>query len=331
MKLIIFAIVFLSTPFLFSQERISLTNASSYSIPLAEDTIQYIRLDSSTVEKPTILFLQGSLPIPLVIEFENFKHINLPFSIKSIVEKYHIVLISMPKTPVVVSHKKLSNQNCFITDSLDNQSFLAAYTNADYLSNYVNRTNQVIKDLNENQPWAKLNTIHLVGHSQGSKIAAVVAAENKSVVSVSLLGFNPYGRYDQLLRTERENLKQGIVTEQEYKNNIADLYEYWTDIIQNPTKENYKAWHSFSIDYTPYLMQISCPIFIGYGTNDIGAENCDLLPLEFIKNGKTNYTVNPYVGLEHNFFEMENGVINYEKSHWDEVVKDAIDFIENGY
>ncbi|PCH93525.1 MAG: hypothetical protein COB85_06885 [Bacteroidetes bacterium] len=298
-----------------------------FAIYTETDTIEYCKIGLDTlVAKPTILFLQGSLPAPLVFDMGSFKHINIPFDFKEIIDKYNLIEISMPNTPIIVGEDHLNRQYSYVTDTAVEYSFTKQYLKNNYLENYVNRANAVISDILR-RDWALKDELHIIGHSQGAKVATVVASQNMKVTSVSLLGFNAFGRFDQYIRQERHNLKSGQITGEEYKDNIETHYKRWKDINQNPHdyENGHNAWTSFSIDYTQYLLQIDIPIYIGYGTEDLIAENCDLLPLKFIKKGKTNLTVVPYIGLNHNFFELANGVPDRRTgAHFLDVIEDII-------
>ncbi|MGB5071261.1 MAG: hypothetical protein WBO28_09930, partial [Flavobacteriales bacterium] len=205
-------------------------------------------------------------------------------------------------------------------------TFSPAYLQANYLDNYVARADQVIADL-VGRSWVKKDSLILIGHSQGAKVAAVLAAENKHVAAVALLGFNAFGRYDEYVRREREKLKSGRLTGAEYQARLDSLYSRWKDINVSPNDaaSGHLAWTTLSIDYVPYLLRIDVPIFIGYGTDDPSAENCDLLPLAFISHGKSNYTLKPYAGLDHNFFELRNGIPDHKNgAHWADVIGDVL-------
>lgn len=301
----------------------------SYSIHTPTDTINYIKVGTDTVTaKPTILFLQGSLPSPLIFDMGSFKHINLPFDHATLASDYNVVEISMPKTPVEAGEDHLNADYDYVPDTASPRSFSPAYLNANYLENYVDRADQVIADL-MTKSWVMMDSLILIGHSQGAKIAAVVAAGNKHVACVALLGFNAYGRYDEMVRRERERLKSGQVSDEEYLADMDSLYQRWKDISATPNdaENGHLNWTTFSIDYIPYLMKIQAPVFIGYGTGDLGAANCDLLPLEFISHGKTNYTLKPYFGMDHNFFDLKDGESDRKgEGHWTEVVQDVLVF-----
>lgn len=309
-----------------AQDEISGTGTLAFQVITAEDTIDYLKVGTdTTTAKPTILFLQGSLPIPLIIDFGNFKHVGVPFNREEVIDNFHLVIISMPETPLVAPVDQLNEQYSFVTDTSVAHSFREEYLRANYLDNYVTRTKAVLKDL-RSRSWVKVDEIHLVGHSQGAKVAAVTAAETDAVASVALLAFNAYGRYDELIRRDRAMVKSGRISAEEYQQRLDDHYRRWKEIVGDPDNalNGSKSWSSFSISYLPYLQRIEAPVFIGYGTEDISAENCDLLPLFFIEHGKENYTLKPYVGWDHNFFDVNN---RQAGPNWDAVMEDVMGWI----
>lgn len=311
-----------------AQQQISGTETLLYAAGDTNAPVEYLKIGTDTSSiKPVLLFVQGSLPIPLIIDFGNFRHVNIPFNTGLIAEQFHLVVISMPETPVVASVAQLNNQYSFITDTSDAYSFRKEYLQANYLENYVLRTKAVLADL-QSKSWADAKGIHLIGHSQGAKIAAATAAETDALASVSLLAFNAYGRFDELIRRERAALKAGEISAEAYEQRLNEHYQQWKEIQADPENalNGNKSWSSFSISYLPYLQKIKVPVFIGYGTEDISAENCDLLPLFFINNQMQNYTLKPYIGWDHNFFDINN---RQAGPNWDAVITDVVEWIGN--
>lgn len=303
----------------------------AFSIEGEKDTIEFIKVGKDTTKvRPTIIFLQGSLPIPLIFDLTTYQHINLPFDYRSIIEQYNLIVISMPNTPLVVGLDHLNQQYCYVPDTAKPNIFSQAYLKGNFLQNYVDRTQLVIKHLKD-EAWVQNDELILIGHSQGAKIATVLASENERVSNVALLGFNAFGRYDELIRKERNKLESKGISGEEYKTNLRKHYEKWMKINEKPDdfQLGHRAWTSFSIDYLPYLLEIEVPIFVGYGTKDPIAANCDLIPIHFIQNGKTNLSLKPYVGLEHNFFEVSDGGIDRKNgAHFTEVIQDVLSWSE---
>jgi len=313
----------------FSQEKISGSSAYLYNLPheINYSEVQFISIgDTLSDTKPTLIFLQGSLPIPLIIDFDSFKHINLPFNYRKLIDSYNLVVISMPYTPVVVKKAELNSQYCFITDSTDALSYSELYLKVNVLETYVERTIDVINHLRTSQNLTA-TPLYLIGHSQGAKVASVVASKHPDINGVALLGFNAFGRFEEQIRRLRSALYSKQVTFEFYEDKLSRLYDQWKLMVNDSQNylEGHHTWISFSIDYTEFLKQIKCPVYIGYGTEDIIAENSDLIPLTLIEGGNTNYNIHPYLGLDHNFFATQNGKPDRKSGgHWTVVITDVL-------
>ena len=77
------------------------------------------------------------------------------------------------------------------------------------------------------------------------------------------------------------------------------------------------AWKSFSRPLINDWLKIEIPTYLAFGTSDIASDLCDLVPLFYIQNAKTNLTFKRYLNVEHNFFEVDQqGKVNYEKENY---------------
>lgn len=311
----------------FAQRQVPGLEVWVYSVKVDGGEIEYVRVGPESEEpQKTLVFLQGSQPKPLVFKLGETHVLNLPFDFNKLELGWNLVMISPPETPTIVAQDHLNPEYNYIPDPKYPAALSKAYLEANVLQTYVDRVDAVLADLAQ-QPWVKKDDIHLIGHSQGAKIAAVAAADHPEIVSVNLLGFNPEGRYEEMIRRERKKLHDGAITGLEYEKNIDTYYRLWKEIQADPNSmevvwsDPNRTWTSFSIDYVPYLLKIEAPIWVAFGTEDIIAENCDLLQLTFIDAGKNNLSIKTYGGLDHNFFEVENGQPNYEKGHWERVMK----------
>lgn len=308
------------------------TQIRQFSLKTKTDTISFI-IPNGTIDtiKPVLIFCQGSLPIPLIIELPNGQKIIAPlanFDYKTISRNYHLVVISAPKTPVLVGLKNLNRQYCFVPDTAKPSAYSNLYLNSNYLENYTLRAKKVIAYLNK-QKWVDRKRIYILGHSQGSKVAIAASVNNKRVRKVGYLSGNPLGRIDQLIREQRELCKTGKISSEESQKQIQIIYEMWRTINNNPTAieteygDPNKTWISFSRSMIDELLNLKQPLFVGYGTSDITAAFCDLLPIYFIRSKKTNLTHKPYLNLDHNFFEVDvEGRTDYNKSHWQDIMND---------
>jgi pimeloyl-ACP methyl ester carboxylesterase len=316
-------------------QNLSLINneAIQFSLKQKKDTIDFIVVDTKTDEKkPIFLFCQGSLPMPLFIKPEKarmwmFGGGVTNFDINEIKKYYHLIVISMPKTPVIVNEKYLNKSYCYIPDSNKPDEFDQDYVKSDYLENYEKRANEVLKFLKK-QEWVDNSKLVVAGHSQGSKVATAVALNNKKVTHLGLFGANPFGRIDQRIREYRKYVEKKEMTWDEADERTESMYQmlrdsYNADLLR---KEPYLiAWKSFSKPSINDWLKIKIPTYLAYGTNDSAAELCDLVPLFYIQNSKTNLTYKRYSNLEHNFYEVdENGKANYDKENWNEVMSEFV-------
>ena len=272
--------------------------------------------------KPLLLFCQGSLPIPLIIKYdENGKqgiyHVFV-FNPDSLSNEYHLAIIGKPYVPLIAAQKSLNSDMTF-TDST--RAFPKKYIQRDLLDFYVDRDIAVIKFL-QKQSWVSKNKLVVAGHSEGSTIAAKLALRFPEVTELIYASGNPLGRILTII-------EQGRVGETDSNKYAENTIKHWEKIVDNSTDMNtntgdtYKATYEFSIPPMQYLQKLKIPVLICYGTKDIGTPFNDYFRVEMIRQKKKNFTFNAYIGLEHNFFSLKtNGDTNYDIFNWDKVADD---------
>lgn len=321
--------------FTFSQKGKIINNQStSFEILDKNEKIEFIVFDTELTEKkPVLLWCQGSLPYPIYV---NSKEEGIwligggitNFDISNIVKNYHLVIISMPKTPLVADEKEINESYWYFGNSNDKNIPTTEFQKADYLENYVNRGLKVLKFLKK-QNWVDNSKLIVVGHSQGSKVATKIAIENKNVSKLGLFSANPFGRIDQNIRSYRKDAEQKLISWKEADKKIEEEYQTFKD-ANNPKilkeKPELLAWKSFSIPLIDDWINFNKPIYLAYGTNDIASDLNDIIPLYFIREHKDNLTLKRYLNLEHNFFEVEEGKANHEKPHWENVMNEFINW-----
>lgn len=335
-KLLLLSSIILLFQFSFAQHaKIINKEATHFSLKNNSDIIDFIVIDTVlTSKKPIFLFCQGSLPMPLFVQPENEPMWMIGggitnFDVQKIKQNYHLVVISMPKTPVIVPEKKLNESYCYIPNPNKPEEFDPEYMVSDYLENYQGRANAVLKYLRK-QKWTDNSKLIVAGHSQGSKVASTIAVSNKNVTHLGLFGANPFGRIDQLIRKYRKEAETKKITWAEADEKINDKYQMLRDAYNNDSLKKDQSllpWKSFSKPQINDWLKIKIPTYLAYATDDIASDLCDLVPLFYIQHSKTNLTYKRYLNLEHNFFEVEeDGKVNYEKPHWSEVMNDFVDW-----
>lgn len=308
-----------------------------FQIEQETDDIEFIVVDTVlNKEKPVFLWCQGSLPVPLFCEIEGYGDYFLGggivnFDYQQIVEEYHLVVISMPKTPVLAKKENLNSQFQYVPDKSKPNHYLPEYVEADYLENYVNRASIVLEFLN-NQKWVDNQKLVVAGHSQGGKVATKLAASNNNISHLGLFSPNPFGRIDQFIRQARLDAQLGKISWEQADSIMNESYDFYRKaMIEDSVKvePSLKAWKTFSEPFYDDWLELDIPIYLAYGTEDRIADLCDIVPLFFIEKDKNNLTLKRYLNLEHNFFELdENGRVNHENGHWKEVMNDFVKSIK---
>lgn len=318
----------------FGQKGIIINNqATHFSIRNSNDIIDFIVVDTIlNSKKPIFLFCQGSLPIPLFVKPENEPMWMIGggignFDVEEIKQNYHLVVISMPKTPLIVEEKYLNESYCYIPNPEKTNEFDKEYIESDYLENYQQRANLVLKYLRK-QKWVENSKLIIAGHSQGSKVASAITISNKNVTHLGLFAANPFGRIDQIIRQYRKEAETKKIRWKEADDKINEKYQMLRDAYNNDSLRkdpSLLSWKSFSKPQINNWLKITIPTYLAYGTNDIASDLCDLVPIFYIQNSKNNLTYKRYVNLDHNFFEAEeDGSINYDKEHWRLVMSEFI-------
>jgi len=336
MKKLLFPILFIVTLSTFGQTRVEGTSYKHFQIKSQKDTIDFVIADTNlNVSKPLLLFCQGSQPVPLFLDFDEQGIFPVPlnnFNIEELNKIYHVAVISMPKTPLIVGREHLNNQYNYVTDTTNQHSYSMEYLKADYSENYVKRANKVLKFLRK-QSWINSSEIVVAGHSQGARVAVGIASSNKNVTQLGLFGYNPNGRIDSSIRQIRKSAEEGKISWEKADSLQQEQYDFYK-LIQNPdsikTHPSLTSWKSFSKPTLNKLVKLKIPVYITYGSQDINADLCDLLSIYFIENEKFNYEIKRYPNLEHNFFPVdENGRPNHVEGKWEIVMNEFIRWTKN--
>ena len=329
----IFIIALLLPTLAFSQEKGTMASIHSrlFELVSGADTIEFIQTgEQLTAPKPVLLFFQGSLPRPLVLDFENgaLQLVNFNFDYTKLIGRYHLVTIAMPFTPAVCKLSATNNNACYVPDPKGApDAFEPRYLRANYLDTYVAR-GQAVVDFLLRQDWVDKQQILALGHSQGSKVALKVALSRPQISRLGFFSGNPLGRFDQFVREYRLAENKGEMSSAAAQAGIDQLYRDWEELYKNPldnsepSGDTNRATTSFSENFVDDLLALNIPVYVAYGTRDTGSQPCDLLPLEFIRQGKRNLTLKPYPGWGHNFEETDDtGRSDFNRMHWQEVVE----------
>ncbi|MGI4875595.1 MAG: alpha/beta hydrolase family protein [Janthinobacterium lividum] len=270
------------------------------------------------VRKPLLLWAQGSLPAPVILYDNRGAYPVFPFRPQAVLQNCHLVIIGKPGIALVAN---VEGQN-------PNQLFGRTapppyYCARNYLQYYVARDAAVLRWLKK-QSWVDKTQVLVGGHSEGSNVAAHLAAVPGLVSRAIYLSGSPLGR--ALTEAARDPAEADTAAARDAESGFAK----WQRAVDHPTQTDCAAGDSNQNTYShgqselPALLGARVPLFIGYGTRDAAAVANDYLRLEAIRLHKTNLTFRAYVGREHNFFGFKDGRINYDDFYWEQVGNDFL-------
>ncbi|MBV2228063.1 alpha/beta hydrolase [Sphingobacterium mizutaii] len=277
------------------------------------------------IPKPLFFFCQGSQPKPLIKYHEKDVYGVFPFNPDSLSKKYHLVIVSKPYIPVMADYKALSSNFNYVDSS---GIFPKGYSDRNLLSYYVPRNIAVIKYL-QKQRWVTTTQLVVAGHSEGSTVAAKMAKDYKKITHLIYAGGNPMGRIVSIIGQSRAN-----ETDTDSTRLGEEEIKYWEAVVKNKNDmdgsqgDTHKATYEFSQPPIKYMEKLKIPVLVSYGTKDWGSPFNDFMRVDFIRQGKSNFTFKAYVGTEHNFFPLtaENKP-NYDIFNWDKVANDWLKWL----
>ena len=296
-----------------------------YTIPFEGDSVTFAVVtdkDGLKKRKPIFLFRQGSLPIPLFTINPNNNRpslTELPITCYDHEANYYSIMIAKPGISLVESDAYLDT--LFNTRNNPKPAmYPPKYQAHNYLDYYVRQTNAVLNFVLK-QPWADAQRVVVTGGSEGYFVAIKTAYTSAQVTH--LIAFSGFldGRQQGIIREERMKGYTGEYTQEEAQRSVEGLQQQWIEIcrdsskttapVGDPPHTTYSFSHSNNKEY---LLSLTIPILIIYGTADVGATSNDTLPLEFARRGKKNLTLKAYPDHDHAFqkltYDAKGEVIN---------------------
>jgi pimeloyl-ACP methyl ester carboxylesterase len=296
-----------------------------YLIPDKGDTIHfYIYNPDSSTKSKVFLYLQGSGDLPMVNgdDVEECCYNNYPKKLMKVFPNdYAFVYIQKIGLPYYT--RSLNNYEPSNTFTKRNNVLDRAYV-ADKVVNYI---------LKKIYPSVKI--VAVLGHSEGSDVAAKLAVINKEVSHLCFASGNATPEfYNSILLIRRQMLK-GELSAIEAQNKLDTLYLGLDKVYKSPNAtdkyfngDTYK-WN-YAINQPPIdnLLQLKIPIYLTIGSHDdkVPVEASDFIMAEFIRHQKTNLTYKVYLNSNHNY--METSGDSKKIDHWTELFLDFLKFVE---
>lgn len=303
-------------------------------MPYKKDTVDLVihfKKGEENLRKPVMLLEKGSLPIPLLIEYEGQGYNSImPFDTRILTKDYHVVFISKPGVPVIVSAKSLTNRGEY--NDPKTGLFPAKYQELNHIDYYVDRDAQVLKFLKK-QPWVDPKKMVIAGHSEGGHIVAKLATVSKEVTHVISSSENPFGQMATILYAVRkydDSVGTGAGLEFDHWEKLVNK----SKTIEMPPGLTVEQLHKYKVGFSEpafdHFQKIKVPVLVTYGTKDNCAPYNDYMRIAMIREQKKNFTFKDYLGLEHNYFKVgANGEgIPDRGTGWAQTAKDWIAWLE---
>lgn len=300
------------------------------------DTISFLRVESSyNFEKPTVFYLPGSLPKPLIYEFEDGYQILVPFQYfdtEELFKNYNVIVVAKPFTPIHARETDLVN-GLYVPDKSQPNCFDLNYLRCDNLDYLGMRIDFLFNHLVD-QKISNDRQIIVIGHSQGGREAPRIAALNQKVTDVVVLSCSPYGRIQHILTDLFRDVLAGNRTFEEFQEYRTSILEDFKSAIENPdtlncnraTSQNQLSFASHTLDD---IIETKANVFFGAGTEDIPALYADQLLIDCWMRKKYNIVTRLYQNCEHSFIHVnQDGTLNYDIMYWDLVMQDVLTWLK---
>ena len=338
-RILIVVLIFFSFN-LYSQKKSFYDDFQHYQIIKKKDTINFHIFAKNKDNKKILLFIQGSGPqsiyhvvekndtirkedtnIPEIVH-SKYVYSSNPFSLKKFPEDYSLIIISKKG----FKFETKNNDTIAPKSYFQNENLNYRVWQADEVLKYVKR--KIIKNPTK---------IVVLGHSEGTDVVAKLGTINKSITHIGFWSGGSNTQFYDFALLDRREVYEGKISNEDYKKKYDSLTNQMKLIFMEPNnidKEwfgcSYKRWFGYSEPAINNLLKINIPIFVVHGAKDesVPVESSLLIPLEFIRNNKTNLTYKFYPELNHSLMTDPTNVNEEPLDKWDEIFKEFLIWCE---
>lgn len=188
----------------------------------------YLSQDTSSKQKPLLVYLDGSGPEPLFQEMGAGRFgSTVVINFQELSKSFRILLISKPGVPFV--DKVLNDEN-----GVPDYPAPEHYRQKLSLHWRVNTADLIIQRLAQKQEIDQ-SKIVVLGFSEGAQVAPFLARKNKSVSHLILFGGNGLNQFFDRIISTRLEASRGQVSEAKAQQQIDSLFNEFKAIYEEPT------------------------------------------------------------------------------------------------
>lgn len=288
------------------------------------DTIRFYIYNPEKLTKTKIfLYLQGSRPSPMISRTDSieccFNHFP-KFEMEHFPKDYAFVYIQKVGIPYYVNTDHFTPGPEFI----ERNNVLDRAEVAGKVIDYV------IKRI-----CPKAKVVAVMGHSEGSDVAARLAVINKKVTHLCFASGNGAPQMFNDILFIRRKMHTGELSAAEAQARLDHLFVMSDSIFKKPGSisdtfngDTYKWHYAINQPAIENLLKLKIPIFLTIGSNDanVPIENTDYIMSEFVRLQKSNLTYKVYLNCDHSYVEtLPDGNL---ADHWSELFFDFAAFVE---
>lgn len=289
------------------------------------DTVTFI-LHKKKNSNPVnlVLYLQGTSPDPFFVIEENQGKAQIyrwfPGDYKNLDSSYCYAVIAKTGIPVLFNENDLNIEKYHQFNTLDQRVF-----QADTVINYI--STKILKNPQK---------VIVYGHSEGAPVAAKLGTINKKITHLGFWAGSALSDYYDFVLFNCKASWANKISKEEAHENIMNLFNSFNEISKYPNdtfaEDRYdysnKRWWSYAEPPINHLLKIDIPIFVQAASNDESApvESNYLIPLEFMRLGKTNLTFEVCLECDHGFESINENGEKHDK--WDEIFRNFIEWTE---
>lgn len=317
-------LLFVVLPSVALGQRVNKQGLKEYFLLDKGDTVRfYIYNPGRTHTDKIFLYLQGSGARPLISRtdsveccFNNYPKKEMQYLAK----QYAVLYIHKIGVPYYANTDHYTPSAAFDrrNDVLERAEVANKVLN--YVTRYV---------------YKKPRVVAVLGHSEGSDVAARLAVLNKKVTHLCFAAGNGTPQVFNDILFTRRNMHAGKITPQQANEQINKLLVGLDSVYKNNKAtdrkfngDTYKWHYAINKPAVDNLLQLKIPIYLTIGSNDtsVPVEASDYIAAEFVRARKTNLVYKVYENCTHSYVEQKPD--GTEVSRWLDLFQDFSSFID---
>ncbi|RYY47722.1 MAG: hypothetical protein EOO06_11985 [Chitinophagaceae bacterium] len=311
-------------PLLSVGQQLNRQGLQEYSFPDKGDTIRFYIYNPERLPKTKIfLYLQGSRPSPMISStdsmeccFNNFPRAEM----KRFPKEYAFVYIQKIGVPYYANtdHYKPSEKFDQRNNVLDRADV------ANKVINYL---------LKKVYPAAKV--VAVLGHSEGTDVAARLAVINKRVTHLCFASGNGTPQLFNDVLFIRRQMQEGKLSAAAAQAQLDTLFAEADKIFKDPSSvskrfngDTYQWHYAINQPAIDNLLKLKIPILLTIGSRDtnVPVEASDYIKAEFVRLQKNNLSYKVYLNADHSYREILP--TGEEIDRWPQLFDDFATFIQ---